>query len=508
MWPGALAGTLAEGRTRRARSAAERSAAENATRKAALLIIALISSGCFKPWDVGGPWACSEGNTCPEGFSCDEGVCCVEGSDLAINACPTLPFRGKCTDGGLPTDYFQDLDGDGQGNQNVFIARCRQPKNPQWVLSAEDCDDTRAEVNRTTRELCDGLDNNCDGVIDDGLNNTLFHRDEDGDDFGSETVSVPACIAPPGYVNNALDCDDFNPGRNPDTRELCNNFDDNCDRQADQPNMSFADTDDVGSSAINFPCLVSGAYGVCQAGAFRCMPDGDGGVQRECRSINSASQEICDGLDNDCNNTTNSAAFIDERPGCGGPTSLLNVPNAVYRARRLPAPVSGGELNSRCHATRANTDVEVGTASGLWQAGTGNGRFYHVWSVEAAPNTFWDLSRLDNELRIAFQVTNFAPGGGADGIWGSPGAVLHPVIFLCGDTDDQYMRYRLDVSSLTLSGNQTAFDQVLPLNVRDPRWIIGIGSGFDTSKVRRIELQVFSNSTDFTIQFANETGFR
>ena len=76
-----------------------------------------------------------------------------------------------------------------------------------YVLDNTDCDDTRSDVYPNAPEICDGLDNDCDGQVDEGVK-TTFYADSDGDGYGNPSVTTQACSAPTGYVSNNTDCDD------------------------------------------------------------------------------------------------------------------------------------------------------------------------------------------------------------------------------------------------------------------------------------------------------------
>ena len=99
--------------------------------------------------------------------------------------------------------------------------------------SEGDCDDSNSEINPGEIETCDGLDNNCDGTIDEGTM-TWFYADEDGDGWGDEADALEACEAPDGRVKQAGDCDDRDGEVSPAAAETCDGQDNNCDGAVDE----------------------------------------------------------------------------------------------------------------------------------------------------------------------------------------------------------------------------------------------------------------------------------
>jgi hypothetical protein len=69
-----------------------------------------------------------------------------------------------CDNCSTPQTYYRDQDNDGYGNASAFVQSCTPRVG--FVANDDDCDDTNAAVNPVAVEICDGIDNNCDGIID------------------------------------------------------------------------------------------------------------------------------------------------------------------------------------------------------------------------------------------------------------------------------------------------------------------------------------------------------
>ncbi len=100
---------------------------------------------------------------------------------------------------------YRDGDSDGFGDPLMQTEACEVPAG--YVSNAMDCDDSTAAVRPDATEVCNDVDEDCDGTADEGVA-TTYYRDADADGFGSAADTTDACSPPPGYVTDMTDCDD------------------------------------------------------------------------------------------------------------------------------------------------------------------------------------------------------------------------------------------------------------------------------------------------------------
>jgi len=198
------------------------------------------------------------------------------------------------TDEGLTfTTYYTDTDGDGYGT-GVGQSLCANP-GPGFATLNGDCNDNDDEINPAATEICDGIDNDCDTQIDEGLTFITYYTDADGDGYGTG-VGQSLCADPgAGFATLDGDCDDNDDEINPAATEICDGIDNDCDTQIDE-GLTFttyytdADGDGYGTGVGQSLCANPGP-GFATLGGD-CNDNDD--------EINPAATEICDGIDNDC----------------------------------------------------------------------------------------------------------------------------------------------------------------------------------------------------------------
>ena len=243
------------------------------------------------------------------------------------------------------------VDGDGDGSAAQF-----------------DCDDTNPAILPGADELCDGLDNDCDGLVDeDTVDAPTFYQDFDRDGFGDPETTTTECrysddddgpdpeFEPVGFVRNSDDCDDAFNTINPDADERCDGVDNDCDGEIDEadavdPLTWYADTDDDG-------------FGDADDTQEACdQPDGYVLDATDCDdttdTVNPGLDEVCDGADNDCDET------IDEPDAVDAPTWYADTDGDTYGDPATATPSCDQPTGFVADATDCNDDAATAFPGG------------------------------------------------------------------------------------------------------------------------------------------------
>jgi cysteine-rich repeat protein len=239
-----------------------------------------------------------------DGFDCDDEIADIHPDALEIcddqdNDCDgDIDDEDSDVTGG--TTWFIDYDGDGHGSAAYYTTTCDLPTG--YVSSTDDCDDTNSTVYPGATEVCDGLDNDCDGVTDgaDALGMATWYADSDGDGFGNADITTDSCSASLGYVADSTDCDDDSSDVHPGAPELCDDLDNDCDGVTDGADAIGMATWYVDADADGYGDPDSTIMG-CSAGLGFVSDASD--CDDSAATTHPGADELCDGIDNNCNDT-------------------------------------------------------------------------------------------------------------------------------------------------------------------------------------------------------------
>lgn len=159
-----------------------------------------------------------------------------------------------------PTSYYPDNDIDGFGDIDASpIEACEAPEG--FVDNNQDCNDSNPYVYPNAPEVCDFVDNDCDGETDEGLG-SIYYYDSDGDGYGDANNPFLTCNPPSSFVDNNLDCDDNDPNKlYYGAIDYCDGFDNDCDGLVDEDGgaIYYRDLDQDGYGNPNY--YVFSCYG-------------------------------------------------------------------------------------------------------------------------------------------------------------------------------------------------------------------------------------------------------
>ena len=190
--------------------------------------------------------------------------------------------------------YYSDGDGDGFGRDEPPTLRCAGQTPANYATSNTDCDDYRVESYPAAIELCNGRDDDCDGMIDEGAVPIPLYPDKDGDGYYKDGAgpSIMGCIPKAGFAADWGDCDETKASVHRGAEEVCNQLDDDCDGRADE-------------GGVRPQC----GEGWCRRESATCSADA-------CVPGDPA-PETCNGVDDDCDGD------VDEAVSCGAGLSCI-----------------------------------------------------------------------------------------------------------------------------------------------------------------------------------------
>lgn len=226
------------------------------------------------------------------GADCDDDEATVYST--AQERCDGAGVDEDCDPATIHNDSPGVNDGDRDGDGYVSVL-CFNRRPDGGENRGTDCDDGRAAINPMASEICNGDDDNCNGSVDEDVEET-YYRDVDGDGYGDAAMMTSGCSAPDGWVLLDTDCDDRSRSINPGVSDACNGVDDDCSGTIDDPPMGCACSD--GAERPCGPPMRLAGVGICRRSTQSCVA---GRWPAECPgAVYPNASDPCGNGDEDC----------------------------------------------------------------------------------------------------------------------------------------------------------------------------------------------------------------
>ncbi len=293
--------------------------------------------------------------------------------------------------------WYADADTDTYGDATSTTLACQEPSG--YVADDTDCNDLAADVHPGVIDICDLVDGDCDGTVDEDPNEVYF-LDGDGDGYGDGTDPTYACGTPTGYSGASTDCDDADGTAYPGAAETCDDVDDDCDGTADDGltlTTYFADADGDG-------------YGDAALSASDCAaPSGYVASDDDCDDLDDTvyptAAEVCDLTDDDCDGLL-TADCTDLDPSAAGAFWTGSAVDAHLNYGRVVGDLNADGYDDILLHQGSSVYVVNGAAGGPVSGGTAAAAADATWTLTTA--SVADAADLDADGDLDLIVGDYS----------------------------------------------------------------------------------------------------